>query len=41
MSKIKISGLVRVYGSNKVLDNISLEFEAGKIYWAFREKWGW
>ncbi len=32
MSKIKISGLVKIYGSNKVLDNISLEFEAGKIY---------
>ena len=32
MSNIKISGLVKKYGSNKVLDNIALEFEEGKIY---------
>ncbi|MDU2993703.1 MAG: ATP-binding cassette domain-containing protein, partial [Clostridium sp.] len=32
MSNIKISGLVKTYASNKVLDNISLEFESGKIY---------
>ena len=32
MINIKISGLVKTYASNKVLDNISLEFESGKIY---------
>ena len=41
MSNIKISGLVKTYASNKVLDNISLEFECGKDLWAFREKWSW
>lgn len=32
MSLIKISNLTKIYGKNKVLDNVSLTIEENKIY---------